>query len=476
MRYTFTFLCFFLLQLPAVLWAQVGINILVPDSSAILHLESNDRGFLPPRLNTSERDNINAPAPGLTVFNNEDSMMQYFNGDCWLNTWQRNCTDCVLDFDIATTTGNIDRLLTNSDSTELFVNQLAGSPRTIAVYIIPNLPDGMTATLSNPTVTGSDTISLVVEADIFTEPGTYPVIVQAVCGNSIGNQVFLVTVEPCIEIDINNPQVDYDLQLANSLPTGQPICVVVRVGPGVALTNTGSNPVFNTGGLHPDSRVGILNRGDLLALGGDGGVGAGAGGGGVGEPGTDAISLTVNTHVRNLGNIYGGGGGGGAVGFVASIPIPGINFNLGIGAGGGGGARDGIGGNLAGGFGFYEPGLNATSGLNAQAGRGGALTQPINFAISVVNITLTPNVFGGNGGEYGQPGTAGTLQVNILAQISVPFIGTVTVFNQSFPNPPPTNFPAGGAAGFAVRRNGNILIGIADGLYQSNVLKGPVGN
>ena len=458
------------------LQAQVGINILNPDSSAILHLESRERGFLPPRMTTAERDNIANPHEGLLIFNEQDSMMQYYNGECWINTWQRNCRDCALDFDIARGTGNIDRIVTNEDSVQLFVRQTAGSPRTIAVYVIPNLPQGMTATLNRFTVNGSDTLTLTVHADIFTRPGTYPIIVQAVCGNSIGNQVFVVTVEPCIEIDINSPRVNYNLQVANNLPTNVPICVVARVAPGVTMTNTGTNPVFNTGGLHPASRVGILNGGDLLALGGNGGVGTGTGGGGAGEPGTDAVSLSVNTHIINNGRIYGGGGGGGAVAFAATLPIPGISFTLGIGAGGGGGARDGQGGALGAGLGYYAPGTNATSGVNAQPGQGGVLTTPISFSITVVNITLTPNVFGGNGGGYGLDGTSGTLQVNVRAQISVPFVGTVTIFNQNFPDPPPTNFPPGGPAGFAVKRNGNTLIGLGDGNYQSNNLKGPIGN
>ena len=49
--------------------AQVGINILQPDTSAILHLESTDRGFLPPRMDTTQRDNIFDPKPGLSKWN-----------------------------------------------------------------------------------------------------------------------------------------------------------------------------------------------------------------------------------------------------------------------------------------------------------------------------------------------------------------------------------------------------------------------
>ena len=74
--------------------AQVGINILQPDSSAILQLESTDRGFLPPRLTRAQRDNIFSPKPGLMVYNTTDSIMQYFNGSCWLSTC-KFCTGCT---------------------------------------------------------------------------------------------------------------------------------------------------------------------------------------------------------------------------------------------------------------------------------------------------------------------------------------------------------------------------------------------
>lgn len=460
--------------------AQVGINILQPDTSAVLHLESTTRGFLPPRLTRTQRDNVFDPKPGLIVYNTTDSVMQYYNGSCWLSTWQRNCRDCAMNFSIDNNMGYIDRVYSNSDSAYLHINQFAGDTTTIAVYIVPNLPTGITADLSTYTVTGGDTVLLTVNADIFAPPGVYPIIIQAVCGNTIANQIFIVAVDTCFEVNINTPQTDYDLQAANGLPTNVPICVVARIASGVSLENTYPNPVFTTGNLHPDSKVGIWNEGDLLARGGDGGAGAGVSGGGSGggEAGTPAVNLTVHAHlVNNNGRLYGGGGGGGSVGFVEVINLGIGTFTLGIGAGGGGGAQEGVGGNLGTGFGYYEAGQNATSGIFAIGGQGGVLSTPINFNLFGASFTITPNVFGGDGGDYGVPGQMGTLTVNLLVQISIPFVGTVTLLNQNYPNPPPTGFPAGGAAGNAVKRNGNTMIGnVNDGYYQSNNIKGTVGN
>lgn len=459
--------------------AQVGINILQPDTSAILHLESTDRGFLPPRMTAQQRDNIYSPKPGLVIFNTEDSTLQYYTGRCWLPVWQESCDDCLFDFTIAQQTGNIDRIVGNSDSTRLFIQQTNGTA-SVGIYVIANLPQGIDVSIDRAVVSGTDTATLKVTANIFAPAGTYPIVVQAACDGTIKSQVYVVTVDPCIEVDLTAPTVNYDLQAMNSLPTSTPICVVLRIPPGLEMTNdTSGAPVYTSGNLHPQSKVGIWNEGFLFARGGKGGVGAGVQGQtGEGGIGTDAMNLTTHTHLVNTGRIYGGGGGGGSVGFVATIPIPQPigNFNLGIGAGGGGGAQLGIGGNLGTGFGYYEPGTAATGGMLALPGNGGVLTTPISFQVTVAQFTITPAVFGGNGGAYGLPGQEGSLSFNLDVTINVPFVGNVSIFNQNFPDPPLTVFPAGGLAGNAIKRNNNPLIGPIDGNYQTTNIKGMIAN
>ena len=188
--------------------------------------------------------------------------------------------------------------------------------------------------------------------------------------------------------------------------------------------------------------------------------------------------LTTHTHLINNGKIYSGGGGGGSVGFIVTIPLPAPvgNFNIGIGAGGGGGVQSGTGGNLGVGFGYYEPGTDATNGVFAVNGTGGVLTTPISFSVTIAVITITPAVFGGDGGGYGANGLDGSLTFNLDVTISIPFVGNVSIFNQNFPDPPLSVFPAGGDAGMAIKRNGNVLIGPLDGSYQTADLKGIVGN
>jgi hypothetical protein len=89
--------------------AQVGINILIPDSSAVLQLESSTKGLGLPRLNSPERDSIHNPLRGLTIFNTQDSLIEYWNGECWLKAYEKNCYECQFNMSISNSSDTIDR-------------------------------------------------------------------------------------------------------------------------------------------------------------------------------------------------------------------------------------------------------------------------------------------------------------------------------------------------------------------------------
>ena len=92
---------FFLLILIAsmTVFAQVGINNdgSAPNPSAILDIKSTNKGFLPPRMTQTERNNIVNPAEGLIVFctdctaNGTGALSIYQNG-IW-QTLSINCQD-----------------------------------------------------------------------------------------------------------------------------------------------------------------------------------------------------------------------------------------------------------------------------------------------------------------------------------------------------------------------------------------------
>lgn len=453
---------------------NVGIGIPFPDSSAILELKSNSQGFLPPRLSSIERDNIPNPAQGLTVFNTTDSLMEYFNGECWLPTYLASCNECLFTLNLPQNTGNIDRVTSDTIAITVNVTNASTPFQTISFFALHNLPEFTTVDFTQDTLSGNNSTSLIVRTSIFDEPGVYPIAIQAVCGNTVRVKVFYLTIDSCYHVTINSPVSQYNLQQINALPGfGQPICVVVDVTPLGVLTSTSSSiPTFTSGNIDPASHVGIRNYGAFLARGGNGGVGGNFGNfGNVGQGGGTAIDMTSKTSFLNYGFIYGGGGGGASVGLSTSFSVPFLGtFTFGVGAGGGGGCASGLGGGMGSTIiGVWDNGTNATGGLSAIPGSGGVENVPITIPLGPVTLSVNPNVYGGDGGNYGLPGSQGSLTVNIAA--TVPIVGTINI-----PTPPITSFPQGGAAGFAVKKNNHPLFGLPNGTYQLSNLKGIIND
>jgi len=69
----------------------IGSATFTPDPSAVLELKSNEQGFLPPRMTTSERDLISNPAEGLVIFNTTSKCLNYRVG----NNWFEVCGNCT---------------------------------------------------------------------------------------------------------------------------------------------------------------------------------------------------------------------------------------------------------------------------------------------------------------------------------------------------------------------------------------------
>ncbi|MCX6305286.1 MAG: DUF1566 domain-containing protein [Bacteroidetes bacterium] len=67
-------------------FAQVGINTdsSTPDPSAGLDVKFNNKGFLPPRLTSTQRNGIPAPAAGLVIYNTDCNDIQYYNSAGWI--------------------------------------------------------------------------------------------------------------------------------------------------------------------------------------------------------------------------------------------------------------------------------------------------------------------------------------------------------------------------------------------------------
>ena len=66
-------------------FTQVGIGTTTPDASSVLDLESTTLGFLPPRMDTTQRNAIPNPTAGLTIFNTTAKCLQWFDGGFWID-------------------------------------------------------------------------------------------------------------------------------------------------------------------------------------------------------------------------------------------------------------------------------------------------------------------------------------------------------------------------------------------------------
>lgn len=66
--------------------AQVGIGTTTPAVTAQLDVSSTSKGFLPPRMDSTQRNAIVSPAAGLTIFNTTLNAVQVYNGTVWYST------------------------------------------------------------------------------------------------------------------------------------------------------------------------------------------------------------------------------------------------------------------------------------------------------------------------------------------------------------------------------------------------------
>jgi hypothetical protein len=83
-------LCFFFLNKDVFAQNNVGIGTLTPDASAILELQSSNKGLLAPRLTTAQRLAIPAPANGLMVYDTNLQCYYFYNAVTLI--WQSMCT------------------------------------------------------------------------------------------------------------------------------------------------------------------------------------------------------------------------------------------------------------------------------------------------------------------------------------------------------------------------------------------------
>lgn len=70
---------------PVSVFSQAGINAdgSAPNGSAMLDVKSTDKGFLPPRMTTAQRNAIASPVEGLVIYNTVEKALNVYNGTSW---------------------------------------------------------------------------------------------------------------------------------------------------------------------------------------------------------------------------------------------------------------------------------------------------------------------------------------------------------------------------------------------------------
>ncbi len=74
--------CFFATNLFA---QSVGVGTTNPNQSAALDVSSTNKGFLPPRMTTTQRNAITNKAAGLLIYNSTTGCVEMYNGSNWIN-------------------------------------------------------------------------------------------------------------------------------------------------------------------------------------------------------------------------------------------------------------------------------------------------------------------------------------------------------------------------------------------------------
>lgn len=86
---------------------NVGIGTTAPDQSAVLDIQSPDKGLLVPRMSVEQRNNIASPANGLLIFQtDEQSGFYFFDKNAWSPMTDNEARSVAADPNDWTMTGN----------------------------------------------------------------------------------------------------------------------------------------------------------------------------------------------------------------------------------------------------------------------------------------------------------------------------------------------------------------------------------
>tara|TARA_B110001450_G_scaffold3022_1_gene3209 strand:- start:19 stop:1173 length:1155 start_codon:yes stop_codon:yes gene_type:complete len=199
-------------------FAQVLISdkedkeVLNSNSSAILQLNSSEKGFLMPRMTNSKREAIKAPAPGLQVyvtdFNDGKGAALFFNGKKWIVlTQQVTLPDPPTDVE-ATFTGE------RSENSEVKVTFRApenNGGSTITKYEITSYSSGGKEILRTVNSTGDEDYTETFAKDLINNFYNFRVKAKNIMGYSISSESSNIVPNPIVGSPVYGGRVFYIL-------------------------------------------------------------------------------------------------------------------------------------------------------------------------------------------------------------------------------------------------------------------------
>jgi hypothetical protein len=170
----------------------VGINTPVPDPTSILDITSSSKGVLFPALTSAQRDAITGPALGLTIYNKDLNVHQFWNGTCWVNVGQTVCS-----FTYAISQSHASDCLFKSNfgsvSDTLTVSLVSGTPSPVILSAV-GVPAGVLVSFSNNYLTPTQTSVMTMTALPSAPDGTYTVTILAASGSTVQTLTYTLTV------------------------------------------------------------------------------------------------------------------------------------------------------------------------------------------------------------------------------------------------------------------------------------------
>jgi hypothetical protein len=257
------FLMLLILLTTTSIGAQVGVGTAQPDSSSILDIYSESKGFLMPRLSTAQRDAMVLPATGLMIYNHTENDGQLNIGTPSVPSWVgiRGPEDSMID-----TVTKGDETSTSSTANSLMEGMTLTPPGGAYVVLF-------NAQLSNSRTFGSDQgvtdVALLYE-ELMAFPGGVPHALTFGSGEVLAPGVYNVSGAPSIAGTLTmdgggNPNAVFIIRGTGAFTTG--------VNTTVVLTgNAQAENIFWVSDAAMSTASNTIMKGTMLG----GGTGAGA--------------------------------------------------------------------------------------------------------------------------------------------------------------------------------------------------------